>query len=70
MLTPEQTTHLRHLQAKVVKLESLMDNAHRRIRGPVDHNALVSLRLAARKLEEDVNKARLDLYRLETLRVL
>ena len=65
MLTPEQKAYMRRLQVKVVKLEALADNAHRRSVGPVGDNTRVRLRLAARKLEEEGNKARRDLYFLE-----
>ena len=67
MLTPEQKTQMRRLQIKVVKLEALANNAHHRSLGPVGDSARVQLRLAARKLTEEVNKARSDLYLLEVL---
>lgn len=70
MLTPEQKTHMRHLQTKVGKLKRLADSAERRSLGPVDDNTRVQLRLAARKLSEEVSKARSDLYFLETLQTL
>ena len=67
MLTPEQKAQMRRLQTKVVKLETLANNAHQRSLGPVGDNVRIQLRLAARKLEEEVNKARSDLYLLEVL---
>ena len=58
---------MKHLQVKVVRLETLADSARHRSLGPVGDNVRVQLRLAARKLEEEVNKARGDLYLLEVL---
>ena len=67
MLTPEQKARMKRLQVKVVKLETLANSAHHRSLGPVGDNVRVQLRLAARKLTEEVNKARGDLYLLEVL---
>ena len=70
MLTPEQKAHMSHLQVKLDKLERLADNAHRRSLGAVGDGTRVQLRLAARRLEEEVSKARRDLYFLEALKTL